>query len=220
MENFKLAFDLSDKSKIQVQLNKYGAVCFWQEFKNHGYLSQWFSGADYNTNHNDLNHNPQFTGVDLFDERSTNANKTFAFHNCEQYMMFQKASLFKDIRIKHQIIKEHNPKNIKKLGREVKNFNNETWNKYKEFVIYQGNLLKFSANEELKTRLLNTGNKVLIETSPFDSVYGIGLDYYGRNLNKQQFDVLNVDDWKGSNLLGFALMQVRDELFLNNGEKL
>lgn len=80
--------------------------------------------------------------------------------------------------------------------------------------------MKFSANEELKTRLLNTGNKVLIETSPFDSVYGIGLDYYGRNLNKQQFDVLNVDDWKGSNLLGFALMQVRDELFLNNGEKL
>ena len=101
MENFKLAFDLSDKSKIQVQLNKYGTVCFWQEFKNHGYLSQWFSGADYNTNHNDLNHNPQFTGVDLFDERSTNANKTFAFHNCEQYMMFQKSSLFKDIRIKH-----------------------------------------------------------------------------------------------------------------------
>ena len=74
--------------------------------------------------------------------------------------------------------------------------------------------MKFSSNEELKTRLLNTGNKVLIETSPFDSVYGIGLDYYGHNLNKQQFDVLNVDDWKGNNLLGFALMQVRDELKL------
>lgn len=212
MENFKLAFDLTDKSTIQVQLNKYGAVCFWQEFKNHGYLSQWFSGADYNTNHNDLNHNPQFTGVDLFDEHSNNANKTFAFHNCEQYMMFQKASLFKDVRIKQKIIQERNPKNIKKLGREVKNFNNATWNKYKEFIVYQGNLLKFSVNEELKTRLLNTGNKVLIETSPFDSVYGIGLDYYGCDLNKQQFDLFNVDDWKGSNLLGFALMQVRDEL--------
>lgn len=147
MENFKLAFDLTDKSTIQVQLNKYVAVCFWQEFKNHGYLSQWFSGADYNTNHNDLNHNPQFTGVDLFDEHSNNANKTFAFHNCEQYMMFQKASLFKDVRIKQKIIQERNPKNIKKLGREVKNFNNATWNKYKEFIVYQGNLLKFSANE-------------------------------------------------------------------------
>ena len=204
MENFKLAFDLTDKSKIQVQLNKYGAVCFWQEFKKHGYLSQWFSGVI----SDGLNEKPQFTGVDLFDK----SEKTFSFYNCEQYMMFQKASLFKDVKIKQKIIQERNPKNIKKLGREVKNFNNATWNKYKEFIVYQGNLLKFSANEELKTRLLNTGNKVLIETSPFDVVYGIGLDYYGRDLNKQQFDLLNVDDWKGSNLLGFALMQVRDKL--------
>lgn len=214
MENFKLAFDLTDKSKIQAQLNKYGAVCFWQEFKKHGYLSQWFSGI-ISGESNSLNEKTQFTGIDLFDkhdENPANTNKTLSFYNCEQYMMFQKASLFKDVKIKQKIIQEHNPKNIKKLGREVKNFNNTTWNKYKEFIVYQGNLLKFSANEELKTRLLNTGNKVLIETSPFDSVYGIGLDYYGRDLNKQQFDVLNVDDWKGSNLLGFALMQVRDEL--------
>lgn len=209
MENFKLVFDLTDKSKIQVQLNKYGVVCFWQEFKKHGYLSQWFSGVISDDN-NGFNEKPQFTGSDLFD----NSDKTLSFYNCEQYMMFQKASLFKDVKIKQKIIQERNPKNIKKLGREVKNFNNATWNKYKEFIVYQGNLLKFSANEELKTRLLNTGNKVLIETSPFDVVYGIGLNYYGCDLNKQQFDVLNVDDWKGNNLLGFALMQVRDELEL------
>ena len=209
MENFKLAFDLTDKSKIQAQLNKYGAICFWQEFKKHGYLSQWFSGV-ISGDSNGFNEKLQFTGSDLFD----NSDKTLSFYNCEQYMMFQKASLFKDVKIKQKIIQEHNPKNIKKLGREVKNFNNATWNKYKEFIVYQGNLLKFSANEELKTRLLNTGNKVLIETSPFDSVYGVGLDYYGRDLNKQQFDLLNVNDWKGSNLLGFALMQVRDELKL------
>ena len=72
--------------------------------------------------------------------------------------------------------------------------------------------MKFSSNEDLKEKLLSTDNKLLIETSPFDSVYGIGLDYYGCSLNKQQFNLFNVDDWKGSNLLGFALMQVRDEL--------
>ena len=212
MENFKLSYDLSDKSKshIQDEINKHGVVCFWQEFKKHGYLSQWFSETE--ANNSGSNKNAQFTGIDLFDKRPANANKTFSFHNCEQYMMFQKASLFKDDRIKQKIIQEHNPKNIKKLGREVKNFNNETWNKYKEFIVYQSNLLKFSSNEDLKEKLLNTGNKVLIETSPFDAVYGIGLDYYGRNLNKQQFDLFNVNNWKGSNLLGFALMQVRDEL--------
>ena len=216
MENFKLIYDLTDKSKIQVQLclNKHGAVCFWQEFKKHGYLSQWFSQAS--ADKSGSNKNTQFIGVDLFDKRPANANKTFSFHNCEQYMMFQKASLFKDDRIKQKIIQEYNPKNIKKLGREVKHFNNETWNKYKEFIVYQGNLLKFSFNEDLKEKLLNTGKKVLIETSHFDSVYGIGLDYYGRScsLNKQQFDLFNVNDWQGSNLLGFALMQVRDELKL------
>lgn len=215
MEDFKLIYNLSDNSKIQVQLrlNKHGAICFWQEFKKYGYLSQWFDEAS--TDNASSNKNSQFTGVDLFDKRPANANKTFSFHNCEQYMMFQKASLFKDDRIKQKIIQEHNPKNIKKLGREVKNFNNETWNQYKEFIVYQGNLLKFSSNEDLKEKLLKTGNKVLIETSPFDAVYGIGLDYYGRSLNKQQFDLFNVDDWQGSNLLGFALMQVRDELKLN-----
>lgn len=124
MENFKLIYNLSDKSKNNIQdqlrLNKHGAVCFWQEFKKHGYLSQWFSKdeANANTNNNGSNNkNSQFIGVDLFDKRPTNANKTFAFHNCEQYMIFQKASLFKDDRIKQKIIQEINPKNIKKLGR-------------------------------------------------------------------------------------------------------
>ena len=137
MENFKLIYNLSDKSKnyVQDQLNKHGAVCFWQEFKKHGYLSQWFSGANANTDNAGSNKNPQFAGIDLFDKRPANVNKTFSFYNCEQYMMFQKASLFKDDKIKQKIIQEINPKNIKKLGREVKNFNNETWNRYKEFIV-------------------------------------------------------------------------------------
>lgn len=82
MENFKLAFDLTDKSKIQVQLNKYGAVCFWQEFKKHGYLSQWFSGVI----SNGFNEKPQFTGSDLFD----NSDKTK--HRCLKMLKSNKKS--------------------------------------------------------------------------------------------------------------------------------
>lgn len=130
------------------------------------------------------------------------------FHTAEQYMMSQKAAVFKDVKTLKQIMKAKNPKQCKTLGRKVINFNQATWDKMKYKIVLDGNLLKFSQNEELKQFLLSTGDKILVEASPYDKVWGIGL-------LAENFECINPGAWNGENLLGFALMEVRD--ILRNG---
>ena len=125
-------------------------------------------------------------------------------YNCtEQYMMSEKAKLFKDEEAYQLIIKETSQKKIKEYGRKIKNFNDEEWNKNKINIVVQGNILKFSQNEDLKQFLIDTGDKILVEASPTDKIWGIGLDQYNP-------DSRNPLKWKGQNLLGFSLMKVRD----------
>ncbi len=125
-------------------------------------------------------------------------------YNCaEQYMMSEKAKLFKDEEIYKLILKETSQKRIKGYGRKIKNFNDEEWNKKKVNIVIQGNLLKFSQNEDLKKFLIGTGDKILVEASPYDKIWGIGLA-------KDNPDSFNPYKWKGENLLGFSLMKVRD----------
>lgn len=127
-------------------------------------------------------------------------------YNCaEQYMMSHKAKLFEDQEIYEQILKSSDPRQIKALGREVKNFNPDTWNDIKYQIVLMGNYLKFSQNPELKQFLLSTGNKILAEASPYDAVWGI-------KLSQDSPDINNPLKWRGENLLGFALMEVRDLL--------
>ena len=83
-----------------------------------------------------------------------------------------------------------------------------TWDKMKYKIVLDGNLLKFSQNEELKQFLLSTGDKILVEASPYDKVWGIGM-------LAENFECINPGAWNGENLLGFALMEVRD--ILRNG---
>ena len=130
------------------------------------------------------------------------------FHTAEQYMMSQKAAVFKDVKTLKQIMKAKNPKQCKTLGRKVINFNQATWDKMKYKIVLDGNLLKFSQNEELKQFLLSTGDKILVEASPYDKVWGIGM-------LAENFECINPGAWNGENLLGFALMEVRD--ILRNG---
>ncbi|MDU6428474.1 MAG: NADAR family protein [Clostridium perfringens] len=127
-------------------------------------------------------------------------------YNCaEKYMMAEKARLFKDYEILEEILSVENQKEIKGLGRKIKNFNEELWNREKYEIVKSGNLAKFSQNENLKEFLLSTGDKIIVEASPYDSIWGIGMGAKDENIE-------DPTAWKGENLLGFALMEVRDLL--------
>ena len=123
----------------------------------------------------------------------------------EQYMMSHKAKLFGDDEIKQQILFCQDPKKIKALGQKVQNFDEAIWGKAKYSIVLNGNYLKFSQNPKLKDFLLKTGNEILVEASPYDSVWGI-------KMSESNQDAQNPLKWRGQNLLGFALMEVRDAL--------
>lgn len=125
------------------------------------------------------------------------------YHTAEQYMMAQKAVVFGDEEILAQIMAEDNPGAYKKLGRMIRNFDPAVWNKKRTEIVIKGNYAKFTQNPELKEFLLNTGNRVIVEASPRDTIWGIG---YGANNPNSQ----NPSAWRGTNLLGFCLMEVRD----------
>ena len=127
------------------------------------------------------------------------------YKTAEHWMMAKKAALFNDSAILEKIIASNSPAEAKKLGREVKNYNETLWLAARFEIVKEGNYHKFIQNPELKTFLLNTKDRVLVEASPVDAIWGIGM-------TGDHKDVLNPEKWKGLNLLGFALMEVRDEL--------
>ncbi|GAB7532172.1 hypothetical protein PS3A_45870 [Pseudomonas sp. 3A(2025)] len=119
-------------------------------------------------------------------------------------MMAEKAALFDDQEIRAQVLHAPTPDAAKALGRNVRGFNEKVWLQHRYDIVVRANLAKFSQNPELNEYLLQTGTSVIVEASPVDSVWGIGLA-------QDNADVNNPNLWKGLNLLGFALMQVRDE---------
>jgi len=127
------------------------------------------------------------------------------YKSAEHWMMAGKAKLFGDEEMLQKIIDCRTPAEAKKLGRKVRNFDNDVWLKNRYEIVLDGNKHKFSQSEPLKAFLLNTGNRVLVEASPYDAIWGVGLaaDYKG---------IHDPNNWKGLNLLGFVLMEVRDFL--------
>lgn len=97
------------------------------------------------------------------------------YPTAEHYMMAQKAKLFSDMDIFQQIIQSKHPKQAKDLGRQVKNFDEKIWNEQRFDIVVQGNIAKFSQHPELKDYLLGTGNRILVEASPVDKIWGVGL---------------------------------------------
>ena len=127
------------------------------------------------------------------------------FSSMEQYMMYQKAVLFQDTDTAEEILKTSNVGKIKGLGCSVKNYVDAVWNGMRQTVVYEGLLEKFQQNEELKQKLLATKNHMLAECAVQDKIWGIGLSMK----DERRFDL---NEWQGQNLLGFALMRVREKL--------
>lgn len=135
------------------------------------------------------------------------------YKTTEHWMMANKALLFNDTQSFNQIIECNKPGEAKTLGRQVTGFVEGVWKHHRYQIVILGNIHKFNQNQALGEFLLQTKHRVLVEASPVDTIWGVGLDQNSENIQ-------NVYNWRGLNLLGFALMEVRDFLrthgFLKN----
>jgi len=127
------------------------------------------------------------------------------YPTAEHWMMAGKARLFGDQDALEAILACDTPKKVKEQGRLVQNFDPATWDRHKYDIVVNGNYHKFTQHMALKDFLLSTGDQVVVEASPFDKIWGIGL-------NSSTPAARNPAAWKGENLLGFALMEVRDKI--------
>lgn len=151
-------------------------IFFWKTTEPYGPFSQWSSHP--------------FT---------LNGKK---FANTEQYMMYHKARIMRDHNTARTILENTklHPAKYKKMGRMVKNFDQKLWDEVSLSVVAMGNLAKFTGDEELRELLVGTGDKMIVEASPFDRIWGIGFT--------EEDAIGNIERW-GMNKLGEALMMVR-----------
>lgn len=154
-------------------------VFFWKPSEPLGYLGNWYPAAF------------EANGV--------------LYPTSEHYMMYAKAMLMGDESVAAQILASPDPGVVKKLGQTVSPWNEALWIENRNRIMFEACLAKFSAHADLRASLLATGNAVLVEASPFDRIWGIGMGASHR-------DAENPAKWKGMNLLGEALMKVRDRL--------
>jgi ribA/ribD-fused uncharacterized protein len=127
------------------------------------------------------------------------------YKTSEHWMMSQKALLFDNKEIHEQIVNSASPGEAKELGRKVVGFDETVWKENRIEIVRLGNIHKFNQNKELGKYLINTKERILVEASPVDTIWGIGL-------TKDSEKAKNIYSWRGLNLLGFALMEARDFL--------
>ena len=154
-------------------------ICFHNPDEENGYLSNWFLS--------------EFTVGGI------------TFSSMEQYMMYEKAVLFKDQITAEKILQTDDVAKIKALGRTVQNFDDKVWTKEREGIVYRGVSEKFRQNPELAEKLKKTGEEIIAECAVKDRVWGIGLSMIDR-------DRFSIDKWRGQNLLGRILMRVREDI--------
>lgn len=128
------------------------------------------------------------------------------FTTSEQIFMYKKAKFFNDEPYAALIVTlGTDPKIAKELGGKVRGYNEEKWSKVREQMMYDSIYLKFSQYSDLKKKLLDTGDKILVEGTPFDPIWGVMIKW-------DDDKILDEKNWKGLNLLGKVLMKVREDL--------
>lgn len=127
------------------------------------------------------------------------------YPTAEHWMMAGKARHFGDEKILAEILQTTDPMQAKKLGRKVSNFSVESWREVMTDLVAEGSYHKFVQNPRLRDFLLATGEKVLVEASPYDQVWGIGMGAQDQRANHQE-------QWQGTNWLGWCLMEARDRI--------
>jgi ribA/ribD-fused uncharacterized protein len=128
-----------------------------------------------------------------------------AYATAEHWMMAGKARLFEDQDAERRILTAGSPAQAKNMGRLVRGFDEPTWRRERFGIVVEGSVHKFAAHADLRQFLLNTGDRVLVEASPVDRVWGIGLAANDEAAG-------DPERWRGPNLLGFALMAARERL--------
>ncbi|MBL1108103.1 NADAR family protein [Streptomyces sp. 5-8] len=127
------------------------------------------------------------------------------YATAEHWMMAGKARLFGDAEAERRVLAAEHPAEAKKAGRLVRDFDQETWERERFRIVVEGSVHKFAAHADLGRFLLNTGDRVLVEASPVDRIWGIGL-------SADDAAAAEPERWQGLNLLGFALMEARERL--------
>jgi hypothetical protein len=126
------------------------------------------------------------------------------FKTAEHYMMWHKALLFNDDKIAEMILEAENPDDVRWLGRQIKNFNESTWIAQREKIVYKGSRAKFTQNPDLFKVLMDTDDTLIVEASPEDFNWGIGL-------TEEEAKLIPEEQWPGTNLLGKILTQLRED---------
>jgi ribA/ribD-fused uncharacterized protein len=127
------------------------------------------------------------------------------FSHAEQFMMYSKAVVFGDAETAEKILRTVVPREQKAFGREVRGFDESIWHLFREGIVFQGSYAKYSQNPDLRELLLATRGTTLVEASPHDRVWGIGL-------GEEDPRARDRSQWLGLNLLGEALTRVREVL--------
>ncbi|MFE1249882.1 NADAR family protein [Streptomyces sp. NPDC058735] len=127
------------------------------------------------------------------------------YATAEHWMMAAKARLFEDAAAERSVLAAGDPAGAKKAGRLVRGFDETTWRRERFRIVVEGSVHKFAAHPRLREYLLSTGDRVLVEASPVDRIWGIGLAADDEAAG-------DPERWRGPNLLGFALMEARERL--------